>query len=105
MRGYEAETSKRMICINSRLSLPHGGEWVDVCYLPEGAFSQDEEVRGETFLTENAIHMLLTEIGGMIGNPILDGETLRARSPTNQNLNTYTQGKKHLDRIMDQSRL
>ena len=29
-RGNEATTTKKRICVNSKLSLPHGGEWVDV---------------------------------------------------------------------------
>ena len=63
-RGYEAETTKKIVCVNSKLSLPHGGQWVDVCYLPEGAFSPDPEVREATFLNEMEIYTLLAEIGG-----------------------------------------
>ena len=38
-RGYEATTTKKLVCVNSKLSLPNGGDWIQVCYLPKEAFS------------------------------------------------------------------
>ena len=39
--NIEPHATKEMICINPSLSLPHGGDWIEVCYLPEDAFSPD----------------------------------------------------------------
>ena len=99
-RGYEAHTTKSMICINSKLSLPHGGDWVDVCYLPEGAFSTDPEVKKATFLNEMEIYTILAEIGGIIGTPKVDVDVLRKQSPDKKLFNAYAQGKNDLQRIV-----
>ena len=66
---------------------------MDVCYLPEAAFSQDEMVRSKTFLNEKESHILLSEIGGMIGTPLIDVELLQQRSPDKTILNAYATGK------------
>ena len=98
-------TTNTLICINSKLSLPHGGEWVDVCYLPEGAFSEDPEVRRETFLDEMENYTLLGEIGGMIGTPVIDVDLLQRRSPDKKIYNAYSQGKLQLQKIIEMSKL
>ena len=86
--------------MNSRISLPRGGDWVDVCYLPEGAFSADESVRTNTFMHEMEVYMLLTEIGGMIGTPSVDIDMLRCKSKYQGNCNKFYQGQEELRRIM-----
>ena len=100
-RGYEAETSKTLVCVNSKLSLPNGGEWIDVCYLPEGAFSSNPSEREATFLNEMEIFTLLAEIGGMIGTPVVDVEIWKKNSPDKGLYNTYAQGKADLSNIVE----
>ena len=98
-REYAATTTKELICVNSNLSLPNGGEWIEVCYLPEGAFSSDLAVREETFLKEREIFTLLAEIGGMIGTPAVDVEMLRNRSSDKKAYNAFYIGKEAIDKI------
>ena len=97
---YAATTTKQLFCINSQLSLRNGGEWIDVCYLPEGAFSEDPEVRKKTFLGEEDIYDLLAQIGGMIGDPKVDVDALRANSSDNGPYNLLVKGRESLHQIM-----
>ena len=56
---YAATTTKKLFCINSQLSIRNGGEWIEVCYLPEGAYSDGPEITEKTFLSETDIFTLL----------------------------------------------
>ena len=60
---YAATTSKKLFCMSSQLSIRNGGEWIEVCYLPEGAYSDDPVITEKTFLSETDIFALLAEIG------------------------------------------
>ena len=97
---YAATTTKQLFCINSQLSLRHGGEWIDVCYQPEGAFSENPEVREKTFLGEEDIYDLLAQIGGMIGDPKVDVDALRANSSDNGPYKLLVKGRESLHQIM-----
>jgi len=90
---YAAETAKQLICVNSKLSLPRGGEWLEVCYLPEGAFSDNAETRAKTFLSSNDVYQLLAEIGGMIGTPKVGIDKLRQMSKDAGLTNQFFQGQ------------
>ena len=71
----------------------------------KGAFSEDPEVRRETFLDEMEIYTLLGEIGGMIGTPVIDVDLLQKRSPDKKILNAYSQGKLQLKKIIEMPKL
>ena len=74
---------------------------MDVCYLPEGAFSSDDTIRKHTFLHEMEIYMLLSEIGGMIGTPSVGVDMLRRKSPDKGLCNQFCQGQEELKNIMN----
>ena len=77
---------------------------MDVCYLPEGAFSDDADIRARTLLSSDDIYELLAEIGGMIGTPMVDVEKLRRMSKDAGLTNQFFQGQDALRQIV-QSRL
>ena len=99
-RGYEAETTKQLICVNSKLSLPHGGLFINVCQLPMDTFDADVEVRKKVFLKESDLYELLTEIDGMIGEPFVDVGLLQLQAPDNKVMNQFVKGKQALKEIV-----
>ena len=46
------------------------------------------------------MYTLLAEIGGMIGTPQIDIDTLKRQSPNKESYNLYKQGNEELQNIM-----
>ena len=51
------------------------------------------------------IFILLAEVGGMIGTPVIDIGLLRKQSPDEGTYNAYAQGKVELQKIIELSKL
>ena len=97
----EPHTTKSLICINPRLSLPNGGDWIEVCYLLEDAFSLDPVKKDAVFVKEMELYSLLAEISGMVGIPKIDVDILQRQSPNKALYNDYRKGMEELRKIVE----
>ena len=88
----------------SQIVLAKWGDWIEVCYLPEDAFSLDPVKRDAVFIKEMELYSLLAEIASMVGIPKIDVDILQRQAPNKGLYNDYKKGMEELRKIVENER-